>query len=221
MNANKKENKINRSRTPIRRTYIDGTKADLNEYKAQNEMKWNSKKTWCRKILSENTSLKYENFWTIEADKPRSSISNFYYIAFVSPFNEKEEKKFEIQKKRSDSKREKRNWLGSFYPTVYLVFAFCTLFTVPSLPLRCFCTWIQKWGVGIMLYVRLSLISSTTKMVQFHSHLNRTDRLDSIRASFRFNTKYACARDDSKRLQKWFPSQKLEIQWLNRIMLIS
>lgn len=183
-------------------------------------MKWNSKKTWCRKILSENTSLKYEIFEQLKRANPghqfRISITLLLLVHWT-----KRKKKNSKYKKRCDSKREKRNWLGSFYPTVYLVFAFCTLFTVPSLPLRCFCTWIQKWGVGIMLYVRLSLISSTTKMVQFHSHLNRTDRLDSIRASFRFNTKYACARDDSKRLQKWFPSQKLEIQWLNRIMLIS
>lgn len=112
MNANKKENKINWSRTPIRRTYIDGTKADLNEYKAQNEMKWNSKKTWCRKILSENTSLKYENFWTIEADKPRSSISNFYYIAFVGPFNEKEEKKIRNTKKDAIAKGKREiDWV--------------------------------------------------------------------------------------------------------------
>lgn len=75
-------------------------------------MKWNSKKTWCRKILSENTSLKYENFWTIEADKPRSSISNFYYIAFVGPLNEKEEKKFEIQKKDAIAKGKREiDWV--------------------------------------------------------------------------------------------------------------
>lgn len=78
---------------------IVGTKADLNENKAPNG------KAHDVECFDKSNNKKYvievRKIWTIEADKPRSSIPNFYYnIAFVGACIGQKEKKNEIKHKK-------------------------------------------------------------------------------------------------------------------------
>lgn len=129
----------------------------------------------------ENTNTKSMDnflFWTIDADKPRLSISNIYHSVSVkfslALFFEKKKKivlKTQWYKKRRWRKgKDEIDWVPFLPTTFFFFFLLSTLFPSNAFASRCFYTWIR------IMRVRVFISDWTTiKSCSFHSYINRIE----------------------------------------------